>query len=154
MLHADQAGEALALQEGLAHPGADCARRDHQHVHVGRVAQETVRDVVSAGNDDGIAGLEGWPDIPIEHLGHHLIRHQQEVVVGPLHRAWNLVGLEPVGHGLLVGSIADIADDDRGAPVAHVQRLRSALVAVAQDADRLALQQGQVARIIEVDGSH
>ena len=154
VLHAHQAGEAGAIQEGLAHAGADGAGGDHQHVDVGRVAQEAVGDVVAAGNDDSLARLQMRPDVPVEHRGHDLVGDEQEVVVGMLDRTRDVVGLEAVGDGLLERCVADVADDDRGAVIAHVERLRPPLVAVTQYTDGLVLQQVQIAVIFEVDLGH
>ena len=89
-------------------------------------------------------------DLGPVHLLLHLVRHQHQEHVGPLHRRGNAHHLETVATGGLGVAVFDIADDHLEPGVAQVLRLRVPLAAVTERRDQLPLKGPKIGILLQV----
>jgi hypothetical protein len=155
-VHADEAREAPACEEELAHAGPDHARRHHHHVDLGRRIEVAEGEVVARGDVDAGARAQARADLRLEHLGHHLVRDQQQDDVGLRHGLRRLVHGEALGRRGGARLVVAHADPHVETGVAQVEGLGAALVAVAEHGDALAGQRVEARVGVPVDpgGGH
>ena len=103
----------------------------------------------------GGAGMQIGGDIPLIDFRSYLIRQQQEQDIGLFGRLGDRIGVETVLIGGVPGRIVDAAHNDvLDARVPHVQRLRAALVAIADDGDHFVPHHIDIAVFIVIDLAH
>jgi hypothetical protein len=145
-LHAYRGDEPDALLVAPPHLGAEHARRDH--AGVARWLQTLERQRVAAGHDDEGVGTEGDGQ-----AGDDIVGHEEADDVG-VTGGLDVCRREAVGFGRLPRLVVAHADSDVDARVAHVQRPRAPLVAVADDRDPLAFEGAQVGVGLMKDLAH
>ena len=150
-----EGGEALAPQEHLPYAVADHAGRRHHDVHEGRGNDLFKGDVIGGGEIDDVARLQPRCDLLVEDRRCIFVRQQHKEDVCLLGRLFDGLDRETIFNGLVVRAVLAASDDDLGAAgILHVERLRAALVAVADDRDGLVLHQIEIAVLIVIDRCH
>ena len=108
------------------------------------------------GTDQQVAGREVVANVAAEDLALNFVGQEHGDDIGPLGRFGGRDGLETILDGLLViGRAGQFGHDHIAAAIAEVLGVTVPLRAVAQDGDRLVLQQRDVGVFVVVDfGGH
>jgi hypothetical protein len=150
-----EGGEAGAVFIGFTNALADHAGSDHDHVQISGGLDEAIGDVVARSKVQCCAGMQVGSDIALVDLGSHFVRQQKEHDVSLLGSLSDGISGEAVGVGGVPGFIMDAANDNvLSAGISHVQSLRTALVAVADDRNDFILDRLDVTVLIVINLAH
>ncbi|MNT01327.1 hypothetical protein D3C72_1357880 [compost metagenome] len=153
-MHRDQVRHAATLRVRAAHGVTRSLGSDHPHVEVGARLHETVVHVEAVREDERSAFLDVRGHVVLVDGGDLLVGQQDHDDVGRLHGISDFSDLQASLADLVPRSAALAqADHDLDAAVVQVLRMCVTLRAVADDGNRLALDQAEV-RVLVVINLH
>ncbi len=146
LMDGDQAGHAAAALVLGAHGVAGALRRHHQHVEVLARLDEVEMDVEAVREHQRRAVLHVGRELGAVDVGLKLVGRQHHHDVGPFGGVRHAHHLEALGLGLggRGGARAKRGGDVLHAAVAHVEQMRVALAAIADDRHLLALDEIEI----------
>src|SRR5690606_29551730 len=149
LVHGDQCGHAAPLVVGAAHGVAGGLGSHHDDVDVIARLNLTVVDVEAVSKGQHGAGLDVGGDVVAVDLSDVLVGQQDHDEIGGLHGVAHFLNLQAGILGLGPGGAALAqADHHVHAGIMQVERVRVALRTVADDGDRLALDQRKIAILV------
>ena len=142
----DEAGHAAAFLVFRAHRVAGALGGDHDDVEIGARLDQVEMDVEPVGEGERGALLHVADEVGGVDLALQLVGGEHHHDIGPFRGIGHAHDLDALAFGLLGRGGAGAQRDGNvlDAGIAHVEKMRMALAAVADDGDLLALDQIEV----------